>query len=227
MTKRNNGYWKKWENVEVELRKLMEQNNGLIPSSSTFIKNNLGGLLVTIHSDYGGLEAVRKRLGVHKKLCSSCNELLNFEDFRTKKHKKGSHKDNICIKCSNDNVKEYRATWKGRAAELFRRAKERSIRLNREFDLTKEWVWERLQSTDFKCEVSGIPLIPDTRGSGVGWRNRFGASLDRINSDLGYTKDNVRIVANRINIALGDLTDDDFEEFAIGFLRKRGWNVNK
>jgi hypothetical protein len=46
-----------------------------------------------------------------------------------------------------------------------------------------------------------------------------------IDSTLGYTQDNVRVVCNRINIALGDLTDADFEEFAVGFLEGRGYRV--
>ncbi len=228
MTKRPNGTWKIWENVEKELRALILKHNGTLPGASVFKENNLAGLYVTLQTDYGGLEAVRERLGVAGvKFCPGCQVVLPKTDFRLKKHKRGIHRDNICRSCSNTRVANYRSTWWGKSAEIYHSAKDRSKALNRDFDLTREWIFERLVKCDFKCEASGIELVSDTRGTGVGFANRYGASLDRIDSKRGYTKDNVRIVAIRMNIALGDLTDEQFEEFAIGFLTKRDWKVSK
>lgn len=205
----------------------MAANNGLIPSKSVFLANGLQGMLVVIGTTHGGLGAVRERLGVSgMKHCGGCDQVLGVDQFRLRKTEgKGTFRNNTCRRCDGNSSLKYRATWVGRAAEMHRRARERAKKLGREYDLTKEWVFERLVSFNFKCEVTGIDLVADTRGHGTGFRNRFGASLDRIDSTRGYTKDNVRIVSNRANIALGDLTDAQFEIFAAGFLRVRGWGL--
>lgn len=226
-TKHPNGHWQCWENVETELRKLMMTHHGLIPSGSVFRELGLSGLQVAINTYYGGLRSVRERLGVSLKLCGGCQQPLPLSSFRMRNSKKGPHRDSICIQCSSSAVDAYRATWRGKAAEMHRRARERAKGLGREYTLTKEWIFNRMVSGGFKCEVTGIDIVPDTRGSGVGFRNRFGPSLDRIDSARGYTEDNVRVVANRTNIALGDLSDDQFEEFAVGFLKTRGWTLTR
>lgn len=203
----------------------MAQNHGLIPPASVFKAKGLQGMLVTISTTYGGLRFVRERMGVSdKKFCTSCGQTLAISSFRLRpSNTNGWYRDSVCTVCSNTKVDEYRSTWPGRAADMCRRSQERARKLNREFDLSKEWVLKRMIDSNFKCEVSGVNLTSTKKGSGVGFRNRFGASLDRIDSLRGYTKDNVRVVATRMNIALGDLSDDQFEEFAIGFLRCRGW----
>ena len=58
-----------------------------------------------------------------------------------------------------------------------------------------------------KCAVSGVALTHHRDGSGV---TEFNASIDRINNEQGYSRDNVRLVAYRINIMRHTLSTDMF-----------------
>ena len=58
-----------------------------------------------------------------------------------------------------------------------------------------------------KCAVSGVALTHHLDGSGV---KEFNASIDRINNEQGYSRDNVRLVAYRINIMRHTLSTDMF-----------------
>jgi len=226
-----NNYWKNWDNVARYLEELSEYHHAIIPGRSAFEAAGLAGMLAAIHTYWGGLAAARERFGnAGVKYCAGCNTRKQIEDFRMKSHPRGVHRDSVCTVCSQDRSREYRNnTWRGRAAELFRAAKSRAKVRGLEFNLDKKWIVDRLEAINFTCEVTGIPFaLPLGDGSsGIGFANRFGASLDRIDSSRGYTKDNVRIVTNRINVALGDLTDAQFEQFAIGFLKSRGFNVTR
>lgn len=66
-----------------------------------------------------------------------------------------------------------------------------------EFDLTKEWVKARADV----CELSGLPFRPEY--DGVHGRNPFAPSVDRIDSNRGYTQDNCRVILYCLNMGLG------------------------
>ena len=56
-----------------------------------------------------------------------------------------------------------------------------------------------------RCAYSGKELI---------WliKNNYSTSIDRIDSDKGYTKDNVQLVAKIVNQAKNNLMHDEFLE---------------
>jgi hypothetical protein len=221
-----NGYWHRWENVEDHCRKLASAHGGVLPGPGDFQEAGLGGLYATLPR-WGGIEVVRERLGLAGKRCASCREILDKEAFRLRRKDGHAFRSNTCRDCEQRATAEYRNTWPGRAAELTRRARDRAKPKQIEFDLDKAWVLRRLEQAGFCCEVTGLPLDASVGETGVGFANRTGASLDRIDSTRGYTKDNVRVAATRMNVALGDLTDEMFEPFAIGFLQRRGFSVTR
>ncbi len=65
-----------------------------------------------------------------------------------------------------------------------------------EFDLTKEFLWELFQNQGGLCAISGAPISIKY----IYQKIRPTASLDRIDSLKGYTKDNVHWVHKDINI---------------------------
>jgi hypothetical protein len=64
-----------------------------------------------------------------------------------------------------------------------------------------------------RCALTGLPF--DLRKVGTGQARRpFAPSLDRIEGDKGYTKDNVRLVCQAVNFALNRFGEDIFYEIA-------------
>lgn len=64
----------------------------------------------------------------------------------------------------------------------------RAKRKNIEFNLDAKFLWELFIYQNKKCAISGVDLFIDNN-----------ASLDRIDSSLGYTKDNVQWVSITVN----------------------------
>lgn len=64
-------------------------------------------------------------------------------------------------------------------------------------DLDWDWSWNKLQSQNFKCEISGHPFEYEARSP-------YGLSIDRIDNAKGYTKDNVRFICWWLNAAMGN-----------------------
>ncbi len=112
--------------------------------------------------------------------------------------------------CRHAKVKENSVHWKG-CGELYgddvsnirRSAKYRKI----VFELDAEFLWELFLKQERKCYLTGVELFFSTR-SGAGDGN---ASLDRIDSNLGYVKSNVAWVEKTVNRIKSDLTLEEFK----------------
>jgi hypothetical protein len=68
------------------------------------------------------------------------------------------------------------------------------------------------------CPILGIPLT-FIRGKG---RQKFNPSLDRIDSTLGYTKDNIQVISDLANKMKQDASRDELVAFAKGILKTYG-----
>lgn len=85
-----------------------------------------------------------------------------------------------------------------------------------EWDLTNEQIMRILARANGKCEVTGKPFVLSGDG-----REPWAPSLDRINSDKGYTFTNVRLVAVVVNYALHEFGDSVFFEMAEAAIQRR------
>lgn len=93
---------------------------------------------------------------------------------------------------------------------LLTRARNRAKEKGFDFDLDKTWLDEKLKAT--VCCKTGIPFIYEADSPYV-------PSIDRINSNMGYTKNNCRLVCKIYNFAKNMWTDDDVEIMATGLLK--------
>jgi hypothetical protein len=80
---------------------------------------------------------------------------------------------------------------------------------NREFDLTIKFINDLLIKQDFKCALSGLPISINTHRINYKYQETT-ASLDRIDSSKGYTKDNVQWVHKYINWIKLDFSQEEF-----------------
>ena len=71
------------------------------------------------------------------------------------------------------------------------------------FSIDKDFMYDLLLKQSCKCVISGIELSLEKGTPHV-------LSIDKVNPDLGYTKDNVQWVSWAVNRAKGDLTMQQF-----------------
>jgi hypothetical protein len=83
-----------------------------------------------------------------------------------------------------------------------RSAKRRKL----EFEMDLNFLWNLYERQKGKCPLTGLDLCFGR----VGRKDETTASLDRIDNDLGYTKDNVRWIFKDANMLRRNLDNDYF-----------------
>jgi len=80
------------------------------------------------------------------------------------------------------------------------------------FDVDMDYLWSLFESQKECCALSGAPLILETTVCRVKGESNITASLDRIDSSVGYTKNNVQWVHKDVNKMKQDLDEKRFKE---------------
>lgn len=103
--------------------------------------------------------------------------------------------------------------WKGHKdishrywSSLIDNAKSRNIK----FDISVEYVWSLYLKQNKKCALSNLPI--DFSWTRVGKTRTQTASLDRINSSMGYTAGNVQWTHKTFNMMKRSQSIEDFFE---------------
>lgn len=110
---------------------------------------------------------------------------------------------------ATQKAKEESSPWH-RAARLLIWIRSRAAKTGREFDLTQEWLFERLERGE--CDVTGIALEL-SKPPGLRF-HPWAPSVDRIDCKKGYTQDNCRIVCWIYNMAKSEWSDEIVTTFA-------------
>lgn len=83
----------------------------------------------------------------------------------------------------------------------------------REFTIDRAWACKKLKSGH--CEATGVRF--DFSFNGGHW-NKNAPSIDRIDSNLGYTKENCQMVTLQFNIAKGQWSNIEMLEMCRQFV---------
>ncbi len=103
---------------------------------------------------------------------------------------------NICY-----NLRQFHKRQQNVAFQIWSQAKKRSAKLGRMFNILPEDV-----VVPTHCPLLGIELQ-----MGVGVHQPNSPSLDRIDSDKGYTKDNIWVISRRANVIKSNATIFELE----------------
>lgn len=141
-----------------------------------------------------------------KKTCSKCGYLKNHSEF----YKHNQTKDGLhswckaCCKIGNDKSRKKKySTFEGRVTTFLRTCKTSSEKRGNEFDLDREFLLSLWNNQKGRCYYTN--LVMDTQPA-----NPQSVSIERLDSSIGYTKNNTVLVCNYINKMKTDLTMQDF-----------------
>ena len=158
---------------------------------------------------FGRLVAKRRATVVSRESFWECQcDCGNMKTVRTRTLVAGDCESCGCITTEKGN--------KDRCGEMpalyFRNLKHNARVRNIHFDLQPSYVWDLFLQQNKKCLLSGVD---------IGFHDKT-ASLDRINSSVGYIIGNVRWVHKIINQMKWDLSDKDFMDWIILLYNKNG-----
>ncbi len=88
-------------------------------------------------------------------------------------------------------------------------AKHRAIRKKIPFDIDEEFINELLIKQNFKCKYSNLELELEF-GNDDNRVSPNTISIDRVNSDLGYVKNNVVLVSAIVNTMKNEFSEEEF-----------------
>lgn len=159
------------------------------------------------------------------KTCPACNTEKAVDAF----YKAALRSDGIegwCKECIKEKRRIYRKSIRGKEAarnhrlrikeskhaeSLLRGAKRRAFDKGLPFELDVEWLESRLD----KCELSGLDFVE----SNIPFMPLL-ASIDRIDSNKGYTKENSRVICYALNSAFNRWGSEVFEMIARAWLAR-------
>lgn len=161
------------------------------------------------------------------RLCKRCNTVKLIAEFGDNKSK-DTKKQAWCKDCTNAYYKAWRTanrnkskpveekqfetfytTLHGRAVHMINNMRRRAKVKNLHVDIDVDWVESKLIVG--VCEVTGIPFDIKVNGGKGHKTNSFSPSIDRIQQDGPYTKDNCRVTCWIYNRARGSFPPADFD----------------
>lgn len=150
------------------------------------------------------LTTAHEPLMTDSKICSRCQKELPLTSFE---QIKGRSLRSFCRPCKLASDRQQRSTgYRSYLSNLL--SKSRDTNRKRRFtgyEVTLDQLVELWETQDGRCAISGVVLTHHNDGSGL---KDFNASIDRIDSTLGYIPGNVQLVAYRANMLKQALSSD-------------------
>ncbi len=147
-----------------------------------------------------------------KCLCKLCNE-HHFVLARSLYAKSSTKCKNCWRRLQKKGHEQLNGTF---MTALIKSASVRGI----EYNLTPEFLWDLFLEQNRKCALSGIELI-------FGYKSKGTASVDRIDSKIGYLEGNVQWVHKHINIMKQSFANEQFIGYCVAVAEKCGLGILK
>lgn len=138
------------------------------------------------------MQEIQKINGRYYKRCAECGEMQSY--LRISYAKESLRLNKLCKKCSNrktDNC--HRGYYKEIPITWFNKCRTSAETRGLSFNITIEQIYEKLEKNNFKCALSGM----DLRFKPYGLKHP--ASIDRIDSSIGYEISNIQLVHKDVN----------------------------
>jgi hypothetical protein len=154
--------------------------------------------------------------------CNTCSELLSADSEHFYQKKDGSLSSEcrncFCQRSSrNQKVRHHAGGIDYHLSYIARGVRQRARKSGIKCNINAEFLKVLLERQGGLCAISGIPLS-FIKGQGHIPTN---ASVDRIDSAEGYTKDNVQLVAHQVNTMKSNLSIDQLMDWCKLVLNRR------
>lgn len=130
--------------------------------------------------------------------CKPCDSRRSAQHHRSNRERRIQYQRKWYV-ANKKRIAEQRATPEYRARTLFHDARRRAKKAGLPITIDADWILERLDRGC--CEASNLPFSFDS--SGFKHQNPLSPTVDRIDPDRGYTKDNSQVVVCMLNLAKG------------------------
>ena len=136
--------------------------------------------------------------------CPVCGNVIQYAD--DKGCRRANKKGTPCVDCKlRKGGRRQWSTVDGVPTTWFNLVRRNAKNRELDWSLSIEFIADLYEIQEGRCALSGIPI----QWIGVG-RNGHTVSIDRIDSSLGYTENNVQLVHPKLNRMKMDLQQDDF-----------------
>ena len=143
------------------------------------------------------------------RMCTSCNKIKLLSQFE---HFKEGFVRGVCQHCVTlQRSRKTSATPESYLRVLNGQLKSQRLKQDIQYDLTTEDVIDMWEIQGGKCALSGMLMTHQRDGTyGDRKKKEFNASIDRINPQGPYVRENVQLVAARVNTMKHTLGEDMF-----------------
>ena len=154
-------------------------------------------------------EAKKKRESQGSRICTSCNKVKLLSQFE---HFKEGFVRGVCQQCvTAQRARKTSATPESYLRVLNGQLKSQRVKQGIQYDLTTEDVIDMWEMQAGKCALSGMLMTHQRDGTyGDRKKKEFNASIDRINPNGPYVRENAQLVAARVNTMKHTLGEDMF-----------------
>lgn len=138
--------------------------------------------------------------------CKICNQEKPASQFS--KTDNGKYYKKRCRSCVQDNNRRvFSSTYQQYLMRLGYSLKHARQKQGVEWGITSEDLADLWEEQAGRCAVTNLIMTHHRDGSG---NKAFNASIDRINPEVGYLKQNVQLVCYTVNIMKHALSPDEF-----------------
>ena len=162
---------------------------------------------IQIGYKFGTWEVTSSAIYINKQLRYKVRCSCGYERYMPASQITKPNKYQTCRRCSSGKIlSNFRESF-------IHSIKKNALSRNKEFanDITPEYLYELLESQNFKCAITGDNLLPEDNSLDH-VRRELPLSLDRVDSSKGYIICNIQWVTKRINWMKGDLSMEEFLE---------------
>jgi hypothetical protein len=148
--------------------------------------------------------------------CSVCKKVLPVSEFhRDKSNTFGLQ--SCCKECGREKTKRWATSFEGFFQKTFSSIKRNAVERKIQVDITIDDIKYLWNIQNGGCALTGKKMTMEAyskRGKNQNIINQCNMSVDRIDSDKHYTKDNIQLVCAMANRMKMDLANEDFIQWS-------------